>query len=150
MVHAFGFTTPDEVRKAAFGFTYRSSERKIYLCAVDGVLPAHEKSGCFIATAAYGSPMANEVAFLRYIRDRYLEPSAVGKRLVRAYYLLSPPIARELAKKDTARLLVRSLVLGPLVRAMRACSVLVGREEPRPGCKPVTNRRSRCRERGGE
>jgi len=48
---------------------------------------------CCVATAAYGTPMAEELQILREFRDEYLLTNPVGKSLVEFYYKVSPPIA---------------------------------------------------------
>jgi hypothetical protein len=64
--------------------------------------------GCFIATAAFGSPLAEEVQTLRAFRDRYLLTNAPGRLFVAIYYRLSPPLARWIASHDAARVAARS------------------------------------------
>jgi len=63
--------------------------------------------GCFIATAAYGTPMAAEVEVLRRFRDEYLLTNAVGQAFVDFYYSTSPPIAKFLADHAALKPMVR-------------------------------------------
>lgn len=73
------------------------------------------RTGCFIATAAYGSDWAAEVAALRRFRDQVLERSVAGRLFIRLYYRLAPAAAVRLARSSGARAIVRRL-LTPLVR----------------------------------
>jgi hypothetical protein len=68
---------------------------------------------CFVATAAYGAPWQNKVQALRWVRDRYLERSPLGKSMVDFYYYASPPAARLIARSEIARGMARQ-VLGPI------------------------------------
>jgi hypothetical protein len=52
--------------------------------------PALPNSGCFIATAAYGSSSASQVQALRTFRDQYLLTNAVGRAFVGWYYTYGP------------------------------------------------------------
>jgi len=72
------------------------------------------KKGCFIATAAYGSPLHSSVRILRDFRDRRLMPYKLGRTLVKVYYRFSPPVAHFVAKHSAMKVLVRIMLL-PLI-----------------------------------
>lgn len=80
-------------------------------------LNALKSSPCFIATAAFGTPMADEVEILRVWRDQRLAYSLFGRVFVSVYYKLSPPIAKFISTRPMARTLTRAL-LHPLLRAI--------------------------------
>ena len=63
---------------------------------------------CFIATAAYGSPMAGEIGILRRFRDKYLLTNPMGQALVDSYYRISPPIAEFIAEHPNLKPMVRA------------------------------------------
>ena len=73
-------------------------------------------STCFIATAAYGTPMAAEVQILREFRDGYLLTNLPGQTFVDFYYSVSPTIAEVITEHP---------VLKPIVRAGLVPAVVV-------------------------
>jgi hypothetical protein len=84
---------------------------------VDGNAPP-EDTGCFIVTAATGSPQATEIIRLRAMRDRLAARSAIARDLIAAvydeYWRFSPQIALAVAATPAARAAVRQFVVGPL------------------------------------
>jgi hypothetical protein len=75
-------------------------------------------SGCFVATAAYGTPMAGAVDDLRKVRDQRLLTSAAGRLFVASYYAFSPPLADAIAADKHLRAAARA-ALQPIVDLMR-------------------------------
>jgi hypothetical protein len=75
--------------------------------------------GCFIATAAYGTPLAKELDALRTVRDRALLTNPLGRLAVASYYAMSPPIAGAISSDERLRAGARSL-LRPIVAVAEA------------------------------
>jgi hypothetical protein len=81
--------------------------------------------GCFIATAAFGTPMARELDVLRRLRDRRLLAGPLGRLAVAAYYALSPPVAAAIATDEHLRAAARRLI-APLIDVSQAAEVADG------------------------
>ena len=59
-----------------------------------------KKSGCYIATAVYGSYDCPEVWTLRRFRDNNLKKSFFGRLFVKTYYAISPTIVKWFGKTE--------------------------------------------------
>ncbi len=68
-------------------------------------------SMCFIATAAYGTPMAEEIQVMREFRDQYLLTNPPGQAFVDFYYRTSPPIARFITDHPGLKPIVRAALV---------------------------------------
>jgi hypothetical protein len=71
-------------------------------------------SPCFVATAAYGSPLADDVGALRRFRDRHLATNALGRAAIDAYYEVGPIGADFIRDHDALRSITRA-ALEPVV-----------------------------------
>ena len=80
-------------------------------------------SGCFVATAAWGSAMAPDVAAMRQVRDRLRPASTMFAVATDLYYSTGPAAAEVLKRSDTARALARRL-LAPVGAASQAAVAL--------------------------
>ncbi len=69
---------------------------------------------CFIATAAFGTPLEKDVLSLCKFRDNYLLNNEYGLKFVKLYYRLSPPIAGYIRSRRWAKALTR-IFLRPIV-----------------------------------
>jgi hypothetical protein len=79
---------------------------------------AGEVDACFIATAAYGSMMANDVEHLRSFRDSLLAKTVLGELAIETYYTFSPPLAGIVGESDLLRETARGF-LAPIVERVR-------------------------------
>jgi len=66
---------------------------------------------CFIATAAYGTPMAQEIEVLREFRDVYLLTNPLGQAFVDFYYRVSPPMAEFITEHPSLKPIVRAALV---------------------------------------
>lgn len=84
------------------------------------------ESGCFIATAAYGTPHAEDIDRLRNFRDNVLREYLLGTLFIRTYYRVSPPIAEWISRKKWRQKLVLKIIIRPVLRIfIFLCSVSV-------------------------
>lgn len=77
-----------------------------------------EVSACFIATAAYGSAMANDVELLRRFRDSRLSKTVLGELAIESYYTFGPAVAGVVGESELLRGAARAM-LAPIVRTLR-------------------------------
>ena len=68
-------------------------------------------ASCFIATAAYGSPVDPYVKILQKFRDKHLLTNKIGLKFVRLYYSYSPVIAGYISKHDSLKVITRLSLL---------------------------------------
>lgn len=76
------------------------------------------KSGCYIATAVYGSYDCPEVWTLRRFRDNTLDRTWYGRAFIRTYYAVSPTLVRWFGKDSWFQALFRPM-LNRLVDRLR-------------------------------
>jgi len=131
-VHKHGFTAraqarheyvgPDRRTRTAYLTYYLEKVRERWVIdRIDIREHAFGSLRCFIATAAFGTPMEEEVLVLRQFREDYLLTNVPGRALVAVYYKVSPPIAEYIRGSESARAVVRA-VLKPVVQL---CKVVV-------------------------
>ena len=77
-------------------------------------------TGCFIATAAFGSYFHPYVSILRSFRDTFLIPNSIGRSFIAWYYRVSPAIADRLRHNETMKAVARIFLL-PLVGVSYLC-----------------------------
>lgn len=68
------------------------------------------KSGCYIATAIYGSYTCDEVLALRRYRDDYLAQSVLGRAFIKFYYAVSPTMAKHIRPESLLGRSIRNVL----------------------------------------
>ncbi|MBX3299718.1 MAG: DUF4339 domain-containing protein [Acidobacteria bacterium] len=95
------------------------------------MMPSAKSGMCFIATAAYGSPLMPEVVLLKRYRDEILLLTRAGSVFVRVYYLLSPPFASLISKVEMLRIITRTFVLSPILRFVESRMQILPQAKPK-------------------
>jgi hypothetical protein len=80
-------------------------------------------TSCFIATAAYGSSLDPHVNLLRDFKNQYLVPHWAGRKVIKAYYSLSPQIAKWVAKNEVLKSTVR-ILLWPIIGLVQLINLI--------------------------
>ena len=83
-----------------------------------------KEQACFIATAAYGTPLSEKIDLLRQFRNEFLLSSPAGRRFVADYYRFSPPLAGFISRHRLLRAAIRNCLVNPVVvflKSIRKC-----------------------------
>lgn len=114
-----------QIGKLHFQTRYYVAVRAIGPCGATGPIASAELetteinfttvSPCFVATAAFGSPVEASVDELRRFRDGALMTNRPGRAFVDAYYTVGPWFADAIRERPTLRTLARAL-LRPFVQ----------------------------------
>lgn len=68
------------------------------------------KSGCYVATAVYGSYDCPEVWTLRRFRDLILDESFAGRAFIKTYYAISPSLVRLFGNTDSFKAILKPIL----------------------------------------
>jgi tetratricopeptide (TPR) repeat protein len=68
-----------------------------------GIKKPQQSSGCFVATAAFGTPYEPIIDIYREYRDKHLSGSTLGRLAIRCYAVLGPLGARLVIRSDTLK-----------------------------------------------
>ena len=78
-----------------------------------------KESQCFVVTAVYGTPLAQEVNTMRVFRDEFLLRYKAGRLFVNIYYRVSPPVAKFISSRRSLKSLLRTVLLAPTVSMVK-------------------------------
>ena len=73
-----------------------------------------KQSGCFIATAVYGSYDHDVVYDLRLFRDNWLKHRAWGNKFIHFYYQQGPKLANVIRHRSALKSVTRIILIKPL------------------------------------
>ncbi len=105
--------------EAIFIFKDREEYLKYFGDIKDVKLPLDDPLDCFIATAAYGTPLHPHLDVLRSFRDNTLKKNWFGQRFVDWYYKNGPAMAEWVAKSEARKSFVRNFLIKPAVSILK-------------------------------
>ncbi|MEH2267746.1 MAG: CFI-box-CTERM domain-containing protein [Nostoc sp.] len=102
---------------------------KVWTLSEHGEKPLHSKgskapptspqtvtsNNCFVVTATFGTPYAEEVIKYRHFRDKWLNRSFFGRTFIHMYYYVGPVLA-EYIKRNPFWRRVMAVILGNLAK----------------------------------
>lgn len=115
--YKFTIATVDEATIVS-GFVTTGLTEELHAATPGEVVGLLDEKKCFIATAAYGSPMEPHVQVLREFRNQYLLTNTFGRWFVQTYYQYSPPLARFISENENLKAVVRWM-LTPIISTAR-------------------------------
>ncbi|MCM8822633.1 MAG: hypothetical protein NC831_07490 [Candidatus Omnitrophica bacterium] len=105
------------VMKATKSEMYVGTANPFYGCQVWKVSEPGSGGGggnCFIATAAFGTPLAKQVYILREFRDKFLMPNRWGRKFIVWYYAHGPALAESIENHPHLKFMAR-ILLYPII-----------------------------------
>ncbi len=91
-------------------------------------MTGNQFNACIIATAAYNSPFAPEVQYLRTVRDEKVRSTEIGNKLMNnfesVYYIFSPRLAYCMIQSKHLKSVIRWTIVRPIVSIIRIISNL--------------------------
>lgn len=109
---AFMYFEPGGLNRSA---CFRATpEANLNLAEQEGGTSEFDNPRCFIATAAFGSPLSESVGHLVWFREHVLAKHSIGRSFIKWYYFEGPAMAQYIEDKPVLKFFVR-VALWPLV-----------------------------------
>jgi len=116
-IFKFKAKAPNEQRLLAFNNALRNKfEKNGYMKGastqkIGSDNNSKNESDCFVATAIFENPNAQEVQLLRTYRDRFLRKTTMGMYFIQAYYIYGPLCATFVKKISSLKWLLKRVFI---------------------------------------
>jgi hypothetical protein len=110
--------TPNNMQAGDYNIVFSVSDGSQITSEVMVITVANTDSNdsrCFIATAAFGSPLHPYVELLREFRDSYMLTNPLGRWFVTIYYNNSPPIAEIIKDNSGLKAIVKIFLIPAII-----------------------------------